>query len=81
MDGTFIHLYTTKGHEEEFRDMEAKKSENETQLIQMDVLDYIEAKSYVDKDGSPGLELRQCLQINARLPQFIRRPANKDNSK
>ena len=61
MDGTFIHLYTTKGHEEEFKAMEAKKSDNEKQLVQMDVLDYIEAKSFVDKDGSAGLELRQCL--------------------
>ena len=47
----------------------------------MDVLDYIEAKEYVEKDGKSGVELKQCLVNNARLPQFLRRPANKENSK
>ena len=57
-DGTFIHLYTTKGNEEEFRDLEAKKPDTEAEVIQMDVLDYIEAKEYVDKDGKSGVELK-----------------------
>ena len=32
-DGTFVHLYTTKGNEEEFRDLEAKKPDTEVEVI------------------------------------------------
>jgi len=59
-EGSFCHLYTTKGNESLINAIEEKRAKNmfELKAVVMDVLDFIEAKPFVDEDGTTGLDLQ-----------------------
>ena len=60
IDGSFSHYYSTKGNESLIEKIIAEKpvSVFEPKTVNVEILDYIEAKQFVDEDGSTGLDLK-----------------------
>ena len=57
--------------------MEAKKPAFVGQVEPMDLLDYIEAKPFTDEDGTTGLDFRQCLLFEGKVPAYMRTQVNR----